>query len=330
MTNKEKLNQRFVKDFNLPINIFDDEMFKYYRETYKDIWPEEEYKSLSSEIINKYDCEIEPWLNHYAEVRDNIITDLYESEEFQKFNNGPMDFYDKGIREYLNGYELGDRKLYTEETCGKHFLSIDLRKANFQALKYVDVIKNADTYDEFIALYDDSPYLAKSKYTRQVIFGKLNPKRTTTVEKWMVARIFDWFYTSSFYGTILSKNRGIVVPFAIKSDELVFSVPGSDDGITDVSLLELEGKIKDTLGYDVRCEYYEVEKLPIVNCNDVPVDAYVRRNLISGDETLKSVSAIFFPQVYKLYRGEEITDKDLLFYAEGQTAKFVEPLRFKK
>ena len=33
--NKKKLYQRFSKDYNLPINIFDEEIFEYYKVLYK-------------------------------------------------------------------------------------------------------------------------------------------------------------------------------------------------------------------------------------------------------------------------------------------------------
>lgn len=326
MTDKERFNQRFAKDFNLPINIFNDEQFEYYHELYKDFWPESEWNAVQNEIDRKFGGNIDQWLEHYAKVRDKVITDIYESQEYQDFNKIDMSYYDNETKKYLNGTNLGDRKWYSEDTVGRKFISIDLKKANFQALKHCGVINGFGSYEEFMASYDPSFYFGKSKYTRQVIFGKLNPKRTITVEKWMVARMFNGFYNESVIPTFLMKSRGNVVPFGIKSDELVFEVV-KDVPITDEMLTDVEYYANAIFRCSVRCEFYEVEKMPVVNCNGTPIDAYIRRNLISGDEELKCVSAIFFPQVYRLYKGEKITDKDLLFYAEGQVARFIEPLR---
>ena len=39
MSDVTKKYLRFTKDYNLPINIFNEEMFSYYRELYKDFWP---------------------------------------------------------------------------------------------------------------------------------------------------------------------------------------------------------------------------------------------------------------------------------------------------
>ena len=38
MNNINKFYQRFVKDYNLPINVFDEEMFKYYMKLYGDFF----------------------------------------------------------------------------------------------------------------------------------------------------------------------------------------------------------------------------------------------------------------------------------------------------
>ena len=61
-------------------------------------------------------------------------------------------------------------------------MSIDLKKANFQALRYYnpDLVQNAKTYQEFIGLYDSSPLLAESKYTRQMSLF-MNSQRTISL-----------------------------------------------------------------------------------------------------------------------------------------------------
>lgn len=53
-------------------------------------------------------------------------------------------------------------------------------------MKYVnpDIVLNAGTYQDFIKKFTDLEYVAESKYTRQIVFGKMNPKRHITVEKY--------------------------------------------------------------------------------------------------------------------------------------------------
>lgn len=44
-----KLRQRFVKDYNLPINVFDEKLFNYYTNLY-DFFPKEKWENLKSMV----------------------------------------------------------------------------------------------------------------------------------------------------------------------------------------------------------------------------------------------------------------------------------------
>ena len=176
MSNKKNL--RFTKDYNLPINIFNEEMFSYYRDLYKEFWPLDAEYRMNNEI-KLFNDNVDEWLAHYAKIRDNIIFGLENSEEYKEFNQSDLSKYD------IPNLGVGERSLYNEESEGGIFLSIDLKKANFQALKYVGVLKD-ETYKDFIHRNNGTDYFADSKYLRQVIFGKLNPKRQIKVEKYLI------------------------------------------------------------------------------------------------------------------------------------------------
>ena len=53
INNIKKFRQRFVKDYNLPINIFDDNLFEYYIQLY-DFFPYPRYKETIEKIENEY------------------------------------------------------------------------------------------------------------------------------------------------------------------------------------------------------------------------------------------------------------------------------------
>jgi len=313
MTSKERINQRFAKDFNLPINIYRDDMFEYYHELYRDFWPEEEWQALNKEIQEEYDGNMDAWLQHYAEVRDLIIRTMEASPEYQSFNNKDMSEYQL-TSEYRS---LPDRNIYAEDCQGKFYVSFDLKKANFQALKYAGVIKE-DTYDDFIDKYDKSFYFKKSKYTRQVIFGKLNPKRTITVEHCMMANVIS--ACNNYFERMQQVNARIV---AFKSDEIIYEV---DEVVDELTLKRYCDWIKEKLHFEVRAECIQVEFLPVVNYNGNKVSAFVRRNVNTGESVLKSVSTTFYPQVYKLWKGIDLQDMDLRFYMDDQLATFIYPL----
>lgn len=311
MTSRERINQRFTKDFNLPINIFREDMFTYYQRLY-DFWPDEEWTALNEEIESGYGGNMDAWLQHYADVRDTIIRTLEDSDAYKEFNTSDMSKYtvDPKLR------NIPDRNIYNQEVDGHVFVSFDLKKANFQALKYAGVI-NDETYEDMIDRFDHSFYFKKSKYSRQVIFGKLNPKRTITVEHYMMSQILNMEFEEM-------KAAGAKT-IAFKSDEIVWEIqyPIHAD-----ILRKYEERIKNELHFDIRAECFVITRLPIVNSHGNNVTAYVRRNINTGEAVLKGVSTIFYPQIYKMWRGIELCDKDLMFFFEDQYAHFDNPLSF--
>lgn len=313
---KNKKNLRFTKDYNLPINIFNEEMFSYYRDLYKEFWPFDAEYRMNNEI-KLFNDNVDEWLAHYAKIRDNIIFSLENSEEYKEFNQSDLSKYD------VPNIGVGEHSLYNEESDGCIFLSIDLKKANFQALKYVGVLKD-DTYKDFIHRNNGTDYFADSKYLRQVIFGKLNPKRQIKVEKYLIYQIHKLF-SQLFINDLFTFQL-----YSLNSDEIVYKIGTLINMPTQTMLELLEKQVKETLGIEVRAELVQISRLNIVNSNGNKVDAYIRKNVYTGVETLKKASTIFFPQIWKLYKGIEINETDKTFFFEDQLAVFKEQLKLIK
>lgn len=318
INNIKKFRQRFVKDYNLPINIFDDNLFEYYIHLY-DFFPYLRYKETIEKIENEYDGCVEKWLEYCASVRDNAINGVMETEEYKNFNS--MD-----LSKYNFTPICGERSCYTEETNGKRFLSIDLKKANFQALKYVGVVSDA-TYEQFIHRFGGDDYIANSKYLRQVIFGKMNPSRQIKIEKYLMFKVYE-----AIKG--ITEDYGLTI-FSMNSDELIFEIPKEfyDNGLIDYeNSRELANNIYDlvgeNIGAEIKVEYIEVRSLPIVSANGTKIDAYERNNLFTNQKTLKKASTTFYPQIYKLWNEMPIEDYDMVFYFENQLATFNQELRY--
>ena len=314
MTNRKKFLQRFAKDYNLPINVFDEEMFEYYKELYKDFFPIKEYNCAVKNIVENFDGNVEMWLDYYAKIRDNIIETVMSSDEYKNFNS-------LNLSEYSVKPVCGERSCYNEEADGKYFISIDLKKANFQALKYMKVLED-ETYDKFIKRFGGDEYMANSKYLRQVVFGKMNPSRQITIEKYLVSKIEEGIRNKM-------TNYGFKL-YSLNSDELIYEeVDSENEYDTPIKKFveEIKMMIEKYLNIEVSVEYFSVERIPIVNPNGNKVDAYIKRNCITKEVKYKKISTTFFPQVYKLIKGEEITEMDRVFYFENQLATFNEPLR---
>ena len=113
---------------------------------------------------------------------------------------------------------------------------------------------------------------------------------------------------------------------AYKSDELIYEVSDSNfDGIGQ-SFKNFEYLIKYSLNFDVRIEIFKVGIIECKNHNGITVECYIRRNLVTGEEILKSASQIFYPQFYKIWKNIRANCYDYAFLAEGQIAHFEFPL----
>ena len=72
----KKLRQRFVKDYSLPINIFEEKYFEYYRSLYP-FFPNETWEALVANVSKNYNGNVESWLDYCAKV---IYTMKYQTQ----------------------------------------------------------------------------------------------------------------------------------------------------------------------------------------------------------------------------------------------------------
>lgn len=318
MNNIKAFNKRFCKDFNLPINIFSEPYFNYYMNTYN-FFPKKEYNNTVKYIDEKYNGNYEIWDAEHAEKRNNIIMSILENPAYIELNNTDMKKY--FIPE--NYKNIPDCNIWNKDNHGKAFISVDLKKANFQALKFhnKDIVFGCNTYEELLDKFDMPEYFKKSKYLRQVIFGKLNPKRATTIEKYLMTLIDDLFRVDDECMDILNGCELI----GLKTDELIYKCNDKSWlSIKECDFQYMGNYIKACLDIDVRIELFTVFDLNIKNCNDNNIDGFVKSYWcpVNKPDELKCVSTLFYPQVYKIWKNGKINDMDKVFYCEGQLATF--------
>ena len=317
------LRKRFVSDYNLPIQVLQNPYFEEYLERY-----EPQYGTLTKwnmliEMVNThFNGNPEEWLSYYAKVRDNIINTIENSEPYKVFCNCDMSQYLEGAKQIT----VGDVNIYNESNVGRVFISIDLRKANFQALNLYDknILLNSETYDDFINNFTDVEYIKESKYTRQVIFGKLNPKRTVQIEKYIMSQI-----AQSGYPLIreIEACGGKLISF--KSDELVYDVTDVDEAIIGLTLEDMVQKLKTEKNIDVRIEYFGLNLLKFYDHREHTIPVYEKEMYNTPQNELKQAPQTFFPQIHRIYNGETVQENDLVFYHEHQLAKFMYPIYLK-
>lgn len=325
---KKDFNARFVSDFNLPISIVrNEDLFQHalsIQEPYNNALTR--YNNTIGSIDEFYGGDLNKFLVEYYNVRENIIQSILNNEAYKGFNEIDMNkvfSFKKPINVTHNG-------IYNQQNIGKTFISIDLKHANFQALKYADrnIVFNCKTYEDLIRKFCDNEfmydYVSNSRYSRQVIFGKLNPKRTITVEKYIMSLIYE------YVNDILSNSEAKIVSF--NTDELIYEVSEkADKEILFNTIYCMYTYIKETMEFDVKINMFKLHGYKLTHFdhdgdNEKHVtDFYEKENLIDENHSsfeLKCVPIQYFNIVYKLLNHKGITEKDMYFCYEKMTAKF--------
>ena len=310
------LRTRFVSDYNLPIQViaspyFEDRL-KLLEEEYG---AKTSYNNLLELIDSRFDGDSNKFLEYYHQVRDTIITTILNSESYKEFISN--DKFVKNVKPICS-----NRNLYTNEQDGCMFISYDMKKANFQTLRYANpaIVYDADTYETFIGIFTDLDYIKHSKYTRQVIFGKLNPKRTMNLEKWI---------TNEFAKTLndLSIMKHCEL-FSLNADEIILKWNGSEEEFEKADIVPsivFEGVEFKASKFKLHSRQFKLATSSSI------LTVYEKEDYLNAHKRiLKGVPATYMPQVYKLLGVMEIKPSDLVFYYEHELCQFLNPLELIK
>lgn len=198
MSDMIKLRQRFCKDCDIPVNIFDEPYFSDRLKLFDFLYNSISKWDLFKSELAKYDSAMDYFID-YSRIKDEAIEAIRSTEGFQLFTA-------YGINDFsIKNKGLPVSKIYKPENNGRVFLSIDMKKANFSALREYrdDIFGGSDTWEEFISRFTDNKHIINSKYIRQVIMGNLNPKRQTAYEKILM----DKLLTDILHAKIIGKEN---------------------------------------------------------------------------------------------------------------------------
>lgn len=310
----KQLRKRFVDDMNIPLQVLHSPYFEERLELMeRDYGAKSKYDNLLVLIKERFDNNPNKFLEEYHNIRDKIITTVLNSEAYKDFISNDK-FLVKDLKPICPS-----RNLYTNEQDGALFLSFDMKKANFQTLRYANpaIVCDANTYEDFIGKFTDLDYIKESKYTRQVIFGKLNPKRTMTLEQ-SITNEFAKEY---------SQRVGIYgfVPFSLKTDEIIFKFDGSEKQFES---FHIEPTVEhDGITYKVGKFKLHARQFKLATSSSI-LTVYEKEDYLNARRRiLKAVPATYYPQVDKLLRGEKINASDRVFYDNHELCTFMYPLK---
>lgn len=326
-----ELRKRFVKDYKLPFNIVEgDDLFNYYLGLF-----ETNFKTLSlwqktlKEININFNGNVEMFITNYYNVREKIIQTILHNPAYESFNNMDMSKYT--IKDKIN---ISTNNVYNCNNVRKIFISIDIKKANFQAIKYVEpaIVYNAASYDDFIRYFTNSNYIVNSKYFRNVVFGKCNPKRHITVEKYIINEI------RKHIGEKLFRNIDINL-ISFSNDEIVYECSVSielfnEEMITYIKSVinDLKNEIKDFIGVDVSITMFNLKGYNLCNTinNKVCKIFFVKEDCLSDKKEFKCVPEPLFAIIYKLYNKQDVLSADRIVNYDGLRAELTEDFYIKE
>jgi hypothetical protein len=220
------------------------------------------YSLFLSEYIN------EEYIN---DVIHSIVNYIENHESYIKFNSIQL----PALNNPYNSVNIWDKKFDKELVT-----SIDIKQANFRVLNIVmPEVFNSNSYEEFFSRFSNSLFLKKSKYLRQVIFGKLNPKRIQYLQKKITLDIAD----------ILVKNKFEVI--SVTADEVIIR---SKCLLTSVEIQSILEKNNYNLDY-LRIEEFRInyEKF------------YFTKENMLGELQLKNVPKKHYIRALSLIKGED-------------------------
>jgi hypothetical protein len=242
--------------------------------------------------------DIKRFLKMYQDVEQDI-SDAYEfrknkSEEiieFIKTTNAYNEMcYDKNLIDYPTSRSIE----YVEDV---KYLSVDLRSANWMALKKYDpyhINELGSDYSTFLKKFDLPDVFIYSKYLRQFIFGNVNPKRIAKVQRNIIQEI-------------VRKYQDILQVEGVKNDEVIFSFKDFTE-------------IQDIYN-EIDNEKYKTKIFTIERVEDFRIDTIFN---INGDVLSREMSGVdgtlFFIKLKQYVTGEPLDIKDLYFRSNGRLA----------
>jgi len=295
------IKRRFVKDYNLPIKLYDDDMFDYYIELYDKTHATKYKYQLLKQAVSQLRGE-EGFMSEFNHIKDEIIIEIQHKRAYEKLANSKVPV------EYDYKYQIPKQNIYNPNFDGKYIVSIDLKKANFNSMRYYDkdLVNDTDKYRDFIAKYTAQPYMTESKQLRQVIFGNLLPKKQQSIQKVIIHKICD---------AILA-NMDVKIASAGTDEILILDV--SRDNCLDLMAELILNVIPPNLLNMVKLESFMVKHVHPTK------PFYVK--IFEGKVEFKNIPTVYYPQVYKHFFKLPVENKDLYFEYEGERAAFLNPL----
>jgi hypothetical protein len=272
----------FCKLFDLNVPSYVD--FEYYKNIYSRI---DKWKNMD-QLIALY------------EKAEDVIDDMYiyrlgKTDEIINYIKTTRAFNDLNDDTLLPDLPIDKNFEYLE---GVKYLSIDIKMANWEALKKYDppfLNELGDTYSDLLDKFNIPEVFYHSKQLRQFIFGNLNPKRQIKAQRVIVQDLMNGL-----------SNYNLKVE-CIKTDEVIYSFYNDDD------IIEIMAGLDNSI---FKCKAFTIRKIEDFRINDyIDFDNNSIHSDLVGCNGHK-----YFINLKKYVFDEELDVRDLYFRMDGDLA----------
>lgn len=199
------MKRRFVKDFDIPIKCFDPEDFRYFMDLYdREMQAHAKLNVMLEEIKNQGGEAA--FHKFYFNTKEKIVQALSSSEAFAKFARDDS-FLAPAEQEKLPA------SIYEPSNVGKYYLSLDIRSANFNALRFYDpsIVHGYETWEDLLKdhFHVTSPYLLAVKELRSVVFHDTCPVKVNAVNHWRICRLHRYLDEQGALSGLRNENESV-------------------------------------------------------------------------------------------------------------------------
>jgi hypothetical protein len=298
------VRRQFAKDYSVPFKMFGDDYFDYFIDEYDHLYNFKDKLDSLDEAINKLGGN-EKFFQYRREFPFEVIKGIQGSPYYSDLQNCRILYESRPI-------DTSKKGIYKSFYADREFISIDLKEANFNAMKNFnkDLVNNKSNYAEFVSDFTDIEYFAKSKKIRQVIYGNCLPKKQQSLQKNVITKIIDLLID------IVKVDKETII--ASTSDELIIDVTDYEFCKKDYLFEMVTAIVMNIDGWPIHGEYFSLKNLG--------KGCFFKVIHSDGDKIqFKNVPASFFPQAYKKLYDKPLNEKDMTFIFENQEAVFKQP-----
>jgi len=244
-------------------------------------------------------------IRHFLSLYEESEVEIDDAYEFRKNKSQEIIEFIKGTNAYnelcydknLIDYPTAKSIEYLEEI--KYF-SIDLRSANWVALKHYDpshINELGNDYIDFLSKFNLPKVFLHSKYLRQFIFGNVNPKRLIKVQRHLIQEM-------------VRKYQDKLQVEGVRNDEVIFSFK---------DFKEIE-----SIYGEIDHDKYKTKIFTIDRVEDFRIDtSYNVFGEILHKEMMGVDGTLFYIKLKEYITGEELDIRDLYFRSNGRKAIWV-------